>query len=302
MSDLPDLDIVDPHHHLWDLQTNRYPWLSERRETRVCGDYDAICVNYLLPDLLRDAQGLRLKKTVHVQAEHDHADPVRETRWLQSIADGDASGIPHGIVAYADLTAPNAAEILAQHAQSPNVRGIRQMLHEGLVDPANPQPTPLDNPTFREGIRLLPRHNFSFDLQIYPAQAAAAFELVHRTPGVAFILTHTGLPAGQSREGLAAWFRAMQQLAQLDNLAVKISGFGMFDRGWTPDTIRPFVLATIDLFGANRAMFASNFPVDSMASSYTRLWSAYSEITAHYSVSERQAMFGKNAERIYRLR
>ena len=90
-------------------------------------------------------------------------------------------------------------------------------------------------------------------------------------------------------------------LAEFENVSVKISGLGMFDRNWTVDTIQPFVLQTIEAFGVERCMFGSNFPVDGMMSSYSRLWAAYSQITDSFSENERSALFCTNAERIYRI-
>ena len=99
--------IVDAHHHLWDLRANYYPWLSDRIGPRMYGDYSAIRRDYLVDDFRGDIGALPVRKSVHVQAEHDAADPVRETRWLQAVADAPGSGgYPHAIVAYADLSAP----------------------------------------------------------------------------------------------------------------------------------------------------------------------------------------------------
>jgi predicted TIM-barrel fold metal-dependent hydrolase len=93
----------------------------------------------------------------------------------------------------------------------------------------------------------------------------------------------------------------MRALAECPNVCAKISGLGMFDRQWTVESLRPFVLDTIDFFGPARCLFASNFPVDSMMSSYRRLWEAYATITAGFSDDERRQLFAGNAQRIYRL-
>ena len=299
---LDGLEIIDCHHHLWDLTANYYPWLTDKIGTRVCGDYAVIRKNYLLGDFFRDAAGLNLVKSVHVQAEIDHRDPVRETRWLQAVADGpDSRGFPHGIVAYANLADPDVEAVIEAHMRFPNVRGVRQLLHEGRLDPAHPAPSPLTNPIWRKNLDLLRRFGLSFDLQVFPEQMPGAVEVVGENPDLQFILVHTGQPRRRDAEGLQEWRRGMRALAEAPNVSAKISGLGMFDRAWTVESLRPFVLETIGIFTPGRCLFASNFPVDGMMSTYRRLWEAYDIITAAFSRDERTSLFAGNARRLYRL-
>ena len=93
----------------------------------------------------------------------------------------------------------------------------------------------------------------------------------------------------------------MRELAAAPNVVVKISGLGTVDWNWTVESIRPFVLQTIDTFGISRCMFASNFPVDKLYSDFDTLYAAFREITKHLSVDERQMLFHDNAARYYRL-
>jgi predicted TIM-barrel fold metal-dependent hydrolase len=296
------MKIVDPHHHLWDLQSNYYPWLTDHITTRVCGDYAVIRHDYLISDFRRDIDGLEVVASVHIQAEHDPRDPVRETRWLQSIADDrdKSAGFPHGIVAYADLSAPDVERTLEAHRGFARTRGIRQSLNGILNDPGANKDL-LRDPIWRSNLALVGRLGFSFDLQLYPQQVAVALPLLRANPDMRFILCHTGLPADQSPEGAARWRSAMRELAACENLAVKISGFGMFDRTWTRESIRPFVRDAIEIFGTGRCMFASNFPVDGMAASYRDIWRAFDDITCDLSAAERDALFCRNACRFYRL-
>jgi predicted TIM-barrel fold metal-dependent hydrolase len=128
--------MVGCHQHPWDLQASYYPWLTDRIGKRVYGEHAAIRRNHLLEDFLRDAAGVNLVQSVHVQAEHDHGDPVWEMRWLQAIADlPDSGGFPHGIVACADFALPDVGAILEARCGCRKVRRIRQMLREGLVNP-----------------------------------------------------------------------------------------------------------------------------------------------------------------------
>ena len=122
--------FIDTHHHLWDLETNPYPWLTDPIDHFV-GDYSIFRRTYLISHLHADAEGLPLFKSVHVQAEWDHEqDPVGETAWLQSVADSSGSrGMPHAIIGYTDLSRPGAADEMARHAEYANWRGIRHMLN-----------------------------------------------------------------------------------------------------------------------------------------------------------------------------
>ena len=298
------MQIVDAHHHLWDLGKLHYPWLAEAIDHPM-GDYAAIRRNYLVGDFRADADRQGLVKSVHVQAEVDHADPVAETAWLQTVADDPASGgLPSGIVAYADLAAPDVDEVLERHCAHANMRGIRDMLN---FEPDTPRfcfatrGDLMQDPGWRAGYARLRAHGLSFDLQLWWQQMADATRLAADFGDIQMILNHTGMPRLFDPEYLAGWRTGMRELAAAPNVAVKISGLCMFDRGWNTDSIRPFVEQTIEYFGVDRCMFASNFPVESLMSTYDALWDSFSEITRDYSESERARLFHDNAVRIYRL-
>jgi predicted TIM-barrel fold metal-dependent hydrolase len=294
------MNKVDTHFHIWDLKENYYPWLTDKVQPRVIGEYAEIRKDYLIEDFFADIGATGVYKAVHVQAEHDPSDPVRETRWLQHVADQPASrGFPQAVVAYADLTAPNAQEILEGHCQYRNMRGIRQSLIQHKVDPRVKDPR--ESELFTRNFKLLERLNLSFDIQLFHPDMSFGADLIGRYPNVHFVLTHTGLPMQDSQEYVAAWRQGMRELARRPNLSVKISGFGFIDRKWTVESIRPRVLETIEIFGVDRCMFASNFPVDGMSRGYAAYWSAFDEITAGFSDDERTRLFHRNAERSYRI-
>ncbi len=294
--------IIDAHHHLWDLQANHYPWLLDPGTPRLYGDHAPICRDYRLADFVRDSANWQIVKSVHVQADHDFSDPVRETRWLQSVADDpeNGRGLPNAIVAFADFSAPDIARVLEAHCRSPNMRGVRQALNGIVTNPAK-HPDLLADERWHRNLGLLARFGLSFDLQLLTVQMERAAALARRHEGVQFILLHAGLPMDRSASGIDAWRDGLRRLAALPNVAVKISGFGMSDRAWTTESIRPLVLTTIDLFGVDRAMFGSNFPVDGMMASYDRIWQSFLDITAGFSADERTALFHDNAARLYRI-
>jgi len=296
------MQVVDPHIHLWDLSTHHYPWLANP-QTSFVGDARELKHDYLIRDLLRDAGSVAVLKVVHVDANHDPADPVEETRWLQGIADGEGRGMPDGIVAGADLSADNAPQVLEAHAAFANTRGIRQILnvhHDPLYDYVGLHY--MHEPQWRRHFALLKRYGLSFDLQLYPSQMNDAAALAREHPDTQFIVNHAGMFVDRaSPTGYRAWREGMRALAACPNVAVKISGLAMFDHDWTIESFRPYVLETIDTFGCERAMFASNFPVDRLFGSYTAIWNAYARIVGDASESEKDALFVRNAERIYRI-
>jgi predicted TIM-barrel fold metal-dependent hydrolase len=298
------MKIVDAHHHLWDLEANRYPWLSPATR-HPAGDLAPICKSYLLEDFLADARNQELAKSVHLQAEIEHADAVKETAWLQAIADDPKSGgFPHAIVAFADPADPGVEAVLEAHARYPNVRGIRHLLNYEAGAPlycATTRGDWLTDRQWRQGYALLAKYGLSFDLQIYWQQMADAADLARSFPNIQLILNHTGMPRSRDPDYVANWRQGMRTLARAPNVAAKISGLAMFHHGWTPAIIRPFVLDTIEIFGVERCLFASNFPVDKLQSSYDVLWRAFDQITANFSESERQMLFHDNAVRLYHL-
>ena len=295
--------IVDAHHHLWDLDRHAYPWLAKPVVSPVIGDTAPLCRSYGLADFLADAEGLDLVKSVHLQAEIAPELAVEETSWLQAIADAPASqGFPHGIVAFADLAAPDVEAVLEGHSVFANMRGIRQILNRHADPAINVAAVDyLNDPAWQRGYARLEAHGYSFDLQLYWPQMVAAAALAARHPGIPVVLNHTGMPLERDPAGIEGWRSGMRRLAECPNVAAKISGLGMVDNPWTLASIRPFGLETIESFGVERCLFASNFPVDKLFSDYRTLWRAFDSITAAFSESERGALFHDNAVRVYRL-
>jgi predicted TIM-barrel fold metal-dependent hydrolase len=297
----PPLEIVDPHQHFWDLGRNYYPWLSDRPIVFRYGDYGALKRNYLPADYLADAAPIRVLKTVHVEAEWDRADPVGETRWLEALA--ARSGLPTAIVAHARLDAEDAEAVLAAQAASPLLRGIR---HKPSAAPSPGEarrgaPGSMDDPRWRRGFAALARLGLAFDLQTPWWHLAAARELARDFPATTIVLDHTGLPVDRSPEGLAGWRRGLETLADCPNAVLKISGLGRAGQPWTVEANGPIIRDAIAIFGAGRAMFASNFPVDKLAGSFADIYGGFQAVVAARAEAERRMLFRENAERVYRL-
>jgi predicted TIM-barrel fold metal-dependent hydrolase len=295
------MKVVDPHIHLWDTRIVELPWLANPGMA-YSGDNRLLPQPYDVAAFLRDAQDVDVRGTVSIEA--NPADPVTEARWLQSLADNPGHrGHPSGIVAYADLSLADAPQILERLSACPNLRGIRQILNRH-ADPRYNYASQdyLSDPQWRENLRRLAQYGWSFDLQLYPAQAGSAAEVIKTNPGVEFIVNHTGMFVDRDGvQGWREWRTALRTLAAYENTAIKLSGLAMFDHRWTVESFRPLVLEAIDCFGTERCMFASNFPIDRLHTSYTALWRAYAQIVSGMAEGERERLFVHNATRYYRL-
>lgn len=292
--------IVDAHHHFWDLSHCHYPWLMERGVVRFFGDPAPIQRSYLVEDLRSDFEGLPVEKSVHVQVGVALEDSLKETRWLQTCA--DESGLPNAIVAFADLTAPDFGEILDQHAQSPALRGVRQIVGRSAEEDAQTgSNTLLSDPAFTTGLQELARRDLSFDLQLTPPLMREAAEVFGAVKGLKVALCHAGSSSDFSKEGLAYWREGLAALADVPGAICKLSGFGMFNHDWDVDHVRPLILTAIDLFGPERIAFGSNFPVDKLYAPYASTMRAYLAVVQGFSDAEIAAMFADNAERFYQI-
>ncbi|WP_035052138.1 amidohydrolase family protein [Andreprevotia chitinilytica] len=297
------MQVVDPHIHLWDLSSQCYPWMESETES-FSGDITPIRRNYLVADLLADAAagGIEVLKTVHVEA--NHADPLAETSWLQSVADDPANrNMPNAIVAAVDFSVEDAEPLLAAHCEFKNVRGVRQILnvHDNpYYDYVGRQY--MSELVWRRNLKLLAKFGLSFDLQLYPSQMPLAMLLARDSADTQFVINHAGMFVDRNTTaGWREWRDGLALLATNPNVAIKISGLGMFDHRWTVESLRPYVLQVIDTFGPERCLFASNFPVDRLYGSYSALWRAYADIVSGFSASEQAMLFRENAERIYRI-
>lgn len=296
------LPIIDAHQHFWDLRKNYYPWLCDGTSIPFrYGDYRAIRRTYLPSDYRNDSRGFRIVGTVHVEAEHDPANPLAETRWLEQLAASE--GLPTACVAQAWLDRPDVEEVLAAQAASPLVRGIRHKPRSAATpdEARRGQAGSMDCPLWRDGFALLHKYGLSFDLQTPWWHLGAAADLARDFPQTQIIINHTALPADRSEEGVAAWRQALEKVAALPNVAMKISGLGRPGLPWSVEANGPIIRDAIGIMGVERCMFASNFPVDSLVGSFHEIFSGFLSVVADLSPAARRALFHDNAVRLYRL-
>jgi predicted TIM-barrel fold metal-dependent hydrolase len=228
-------------------------------------------------------------KTVYVETEWDPRDPLGETAWVERLR--RASGFPTVMVAQAWLDREDAASVLERQAAFAFVRGIRHKPRRGAMREAR----------WRAGYALLARHGLRFDLQTEWTELADAAALCRAFPDTPLVLNHAGLPADRSAEGIAGWRRAIAGLAACPNAAIKISGLGTPGLRWTPERNREVVLQAIETFGVERAMFASNFPVDGLCASFDEIYAGFREIVKDFGALEQRALFHDNAVRLYAM-
>ena len=280
--------IVDAHQHFWDPRVNYHPWLCDQPPVAFrYGDYSALRRPYLPADYFADAGRHQVAKTVYVETEWNPRDPVGEMLYVEQLR--RETGFPTVAVAQARLDRDDIEATLQELAKFEFVRGIRH----------KPGPGQMSDERWRSGFARLRGHGLRFDLQAPWAQLEEAARLARDFPDTGIILNHTGLPADRSRSGIAGWRKALQDLAACPNAAIKVSGLGVPGEAWTAASNREVVLAAIDLFGAGRAMFASNFPVDGLCASFDAIATGMREILRGHAASEQRAFFHDNAVRIY---
>jgi predicted TIM-barrel fold metal-dependent hydrolase len=316
----PELPIVDAHHHLWDRQTGRY--LTDELGKDV-------------------GSGHRIASTVYVQCRSMlRADgpaamrPVGEVEFATGIAAMFASGA-YGtaracaaIVAGADLTLgselDSVLEVMLQVSNG-RLRGIRNPLAwhpspEVSSSPVTPPRALMFDANFQRGAKTLARFGLSLDAWVYHTQLSELYELARAVPDVVVVIDHFGGPVGvgphrdASEQVRADWVRGLKRLASLPNTRIKLGGAGMTVFGFpfasrqTPPTSeelakawKPYFETCVELFGPERCMFESNFPVDKGMFSYSVLWNAFKRLAGSFSNDEKASLFSGTASSTYRL-
>ncbi len=299
-----DFDIIDCHHHLFDLGAVHYPWLTDHPEENfLLGNYDALKQDYGPDDYRADAGSLRVVKTVHVEAEANRAGQVAETRWLTGVMARD--GLPDAIVAHAWLHRADSEEVLAAQAAFDAVRGIRSKPRTSASaaerDGVQGQPASMQDPAWREGLGLLGKYDLSWDLRVPFWHLSEAAEVCALYPDLPIVTEHTGLAWDRNEAGLAEWRRGMEALAAMEHVHLKISELGLAGAPWDYEDNRRVVREAIEIFGFERCMFASNFPVAGLRIGYVDQVSAIAHMIKDCSDAERAALFHDTAKRFYRL-
>ena len=291
--------IIDTHHHIW-LRKD-VAWLKDPPIPRMFGDYFGLRRDYTVEEWMHDIVPEGAVKSVHVTAMWGPGRELDETRWLQATA--DKHGFPHGIVVNADLCDPDIEAKLREHKKFPNVRGVRNMLYwDG--DPlrqAAARPDLCNVPEFRRGFASIAKLDMHFELQVFAPQASFVLELLKAFPDTRMILVHAGMLADRSPRGIDQWRAALTSFAAFPNVHVKLSGIGMFTNGVSAPQVRQVIRDSIQIFGIERTIYGSNFPLEKLAASYRDFLAPYREALSEYPEADQRKVFHDNAMAFYRL-
>ena len=291
--------IVDAHHHIW--RQKDLAWLTGPMQPRIFGPYESIRRDYPISEFLDDVRGTGVVQSVYVQANWPVAQFEDEVAWVQSV--GDETGWPQGIVGYCDMTVPDARPALDRLTKYKNMRGIRQQFHwhENPLYRFAASPDLARDPTVQRNVARLSDYGWSFDLQVFAKQMGGAAELAAACPKVTFVLQHAGMLEDLSEAGWATWRAGMTQLAAEPNVVSKLSAFGTFIHRNDPAHIAALLHETVAIFGADRCLYGSNFPIEKLWTSYPALIGAFRDAARQLSDREQRAIFADTARRVYRL-
>ena len=295
--------VVDAHHHLWDLQRGRYPWLQEEYDPKsfFLGDYAAFCHDFLPDDYRAASRPCNVVATVHVEAERDRAEQVAETEWLHEM--NARYGMPNAVVGHVWLDRPETEERLL--SAPPLSAGARHPQQAG------------DEPRPRRKRARSARDDARREMAARPrAVAEARSELGPARPGVAsagsgrgsrdiprppIVLNHHGFAWDRSEEGLRRWRGWLETIARQPNVHVKVSEFCVRDRPGTGRRTAGSSAKPSAVFGWQRSMFASNFPVSGLRIDYPGLVTGVARALDALTADHRQAVMCDNALKFYRI-
>ena len=315
----PDLPICDPHHHLWDKPGDRY----------------------MIDEISRDVgSGHNIVQTVFVEVDAmyrssgpEEMRPIGESEWVRGIGAQSDSGlygrtkVATGIVGYANLNLGSSVEPVLEAMESVSSGRFRSVRHTCSWDEYEPLrshrsgwPGMMAETKFREGLSKLIDRGHSFDALVYHPQLSELTELVDAFPNGVFVLNHIGRPLGvgpyqgHRDKVYEVWKKDMAKLAERSNVLVKVGGLGNRVSGFGWDTqpeppnsqelvekTSPYYLYTIEVFGSERCMFESNFPVDKNSYSYKTIWNSFKRMTQGFSSTEKTWLFHDTAAKAYRL-
>jgi L-fucono-1,5-lactonase len=273
---------IDAHQHFWIYDPAEYGWIDD--------SMSALRRDFLPHDLKLELGRNNFQGCVAVQA----LQTLQETRWLLRLAAQNPFIL--GVVGWADLRSPKVRETLASFAKNPKLVGLRH------VAQAEPDERFLLQPDFLRGIAALEEFDLAYDILIYPKHLAIASEFVSRFPRQRFVLDHLAKPFIK-QGALQPWQAQMKTLASFPNVFCKLSGLVTEAdwQHWTPEHLTPYLDAAFECFGVERLMIGSDWPVCTLAASYTRTMNVVKTYLKNHSESAHAAVLGGNASKFWKL-
>jgi L-fuconolactonase len=274
--------VIDAHHHLWHYSPNEYEWIDDRMA--------ALRRDFLPAEFITELASAGIDGAVAVQA----CPTLEETHWLLEMANRHKEIL--GVVGWAPIASPDFETSLNALAANPKLVGLRHVVQ------AEPQGF-LDSEDFNRGIRTLHGTGLVYDLLIIEHQLAEAIRFVDRYPQQLFVLDHIAKPKIAAGE-IEPWRTQIQELSQRSNVCCKVSGMVTEDSWshWSIESLRPYLDTVVSVFGPDRLMAGSDWPVCLVATNYAQWWQLLRNYFADFSSDERANIFGATAARIYNLK
>jgi L-fuconolactonase len=281
-----DFPIIDSHIHLLDQKRFGYSWAK---------DAPALKRDWTVDDLANRAKPYEIEGLVFVEVDVDMPQYLDEAEWVDGLAVHDRRVLG----AVVCLPLERGAEIepeIARVAKLKTTRGVRRLIQ------GQPDPEFMLKPAFLEALRLLPKHNLSFDACIFHPQAANTLTMMRQCPEVTFVLDHIGKP-GIKAGLLDPWRTHIHEIAALPNVVCKLSGVTTEadHDAWTRDQLKPYIDHVIACFGPDRILYGGDWPVSELAGSYLQWLATLDWATAGFSPADKRKLFRDNAIRAYRL-
>ena len=296
LSSLMNKGFIDAHHHLWQLSKVTYPWLEAKGSVRFFGQPDPIRKDYLPTDYAKDHAGA-ISKSIHIQVGCVPEQNIKETELIESFI---AEGAPiAAIVPAVDVTSADLPlQLDAQQAFS-HVSGVRHMI--GKSPEENHQLPKFIAAQWVPGWQEIAKRGLTFDLQCTDEQYAQVFQALSLVPELKVAICHFASPWQQDEEGFANWQSWMKKFASLPNCYIKLSGFSMFTHSFNTQKFLQYSNSAIEIFGVQRCMLGSNFPVDKLHMSYQALLAAWQQLLSQYNKKQQDWLTGATACAFYQI-
>jgi predicted TIM-barrel fold metal-dependent hydrolase len=292
------VEIVDAHHHFINVPELSYPWIDEPQPklTALLSNYYDAAHSYLPKDYRTDVD--KISMTACVACEFGAADAVAEAIWVQQCA--DRFDVPTAFIAAVALDSRELPKTLARYADLAVVKAVRQPLY-WATDPIRrlgARGDYLSDSSWLKAFERVAATELVWDLLVYDEQLPVAHELLASFPDTTFVLEAAGWPLDLSADGFRRWEERLREVSEFPNVVLKTQGLALIF-GTSEDAIGPWIRAAVGIFGADRCMFASHYPVDRLLWDGPTMISTIEAALVGLSAGEQADFFGATARRVY---